>query len=484
MNTLGTITTLAEMILVLAVSGAFAQLPPQNTAADLTGTSWQLVKFQGSDDTTLAPDDGAKYTIAFNTDGALTARIDCNRGRGTWKSSGPSQLELGPLALKRAMCRPGSLHDRIVKHWTYIRSYIVKDGHLFVSLMADGGTYEFEPIAASQPAAPTSQEGASAGGIDQYRRYYLSQSNEAPKSGAVKVTFLGTTMLLFDDGETQLLIDGFISRFPMKQVLTSTIQTDKTLLDAALSRAKVNRPKALFVAHSHYDHAFDVAYIAQKTGARLYGSVSTLNVGRGGGLNEDHMTLYEPGKEVTIGGFTVTVLPSKHSPPMPGVNDDLGQIIEPPLRQPTKFTDYKKGGSFDMLIKHGNNSILVKPAANYIEGAWDDVRADVLFLATGTLGNQDQAFQNTFYDQTVAKVRPKLVIPVHWDNFFLPLSEHLEALSDTPAAFDFLIGQLSAERIQFGIMHGYQRCCTGRQFGCAPLPPLNFSLGCDAILHS
>jgi heat shock protein HslJ len=33
----------------------------------------------------------------------------------------------------------------MVKHWPYVRSYVMKDGHLFVSLMADGGIYEFEP---------------------------------------------------------------------------------------------------------------------------------------------------------------------------------------------------------------------------------------------------------------------------------------------------------------------------------------------------
>jgi hypothetical protein len=64
----------------------------------LVGTSWQLVKFQGSDDTTLTPDDRAKYTIWFGAGGRLTARLDCNRGRGTWKSSGPNQIDLGSLA--------------------------------------------------------------------------------------------------------------------------------------------------------------------------------------------------------------------------------------------------------------------------------------------------------------------------------------------------------------------------------------------------
>jgi heat shock protein HslJ len=111
----------------------------------LAGTSWQLVRFQGSDNTTLTPDDGSKYTLAFGADGQVTARIDCNRGRGAWKSIGTSQLALGPLALTRAQCPAGSLHDQIVKQWPFIRTYVVLNGHLFLSLMADGGIYEFEP---------------------------------------------------------------------------------------------------------------------------------------------------------------------------------------------------------------------------------------------------------------------------------------------------------------------------------------------------
>ena len=94
---------LLGMILLLAACTGVAPTPSQSAAPNLGGTSWQLVKFQGSDDKTLTPDDKTKYTIQFNTDGVLSARIDCNRGRGTWKSSGASQLQLGPLALTRAM---------------------------------------------------------------------------------------------------------------------------------------------------------------------------------------------------------------------------------------------------------------------------------------------------------------------------------------------------------------------------------------------
>jgi para-nitrobenzyl esterase len=38
------------------------------------------------------------------------------------------------------------------KDWEFVRSYTIENGHLFLSLMADGGIYEFEPISESQVA--------------------------------------------------------------------------------------------------------------------------------------------------------------------------------------------------------------------------------------------------------------------------------------------------------------------------------------------
>ena len=103
---------MAWTVLLLAAISALAQTPPP-AAADLVGEPWRLVQFQGGDGTLLKPDDPAKYTIQFNADLSISARIDCNRGRATWKSAGANQVELGPLALTRMMCPPGSLHDQI-----------------------------------------------------------------------------------------------------------------------------------------------------------------------------------------------------------------------------------------------------------------------------------------------------------------------------------------------------------------------------------
>ena len=135
----------AKVSLLLRRAASSGPPAPGAGSAPLEGTSWRLVKFQGSDGTTLTPGDRTKYTIEFAPGGRVTARIDCNRGRGTWKATAPGQLELGPLGLTRMMCPPESLHDQIAKQWQNIRSYVIRGGHLFLALMADGGIYEFEP---------------------------------------------------------------------------------------------------------------------------------------------------------------------------------------------------------------------------------------------------------------------------------------------------------------------------------------------------
>jgi para-nitrobenzyl esterase len=136
-------------IVLLVACGTSKQQPSDAANESLVGSSWHLVQFVGGDDTKVSPDDKSKYTLTFVSDSEVAVRFDCNRGRATWKSAEPSLIEFGPLAMTRAMCANPSLHDRLVKQWPYIRSYVMKDDHLFLSLMADGGVYEFEPSAAA-----------------------------------------------------------------------------------------------------------------------------------------------------------------------------------------------------------------------------------------------------------------------------------------------------------------------------------------------
>lgn len=111
----------------------------------LAGTSWRLVKIRSMDDQRHTPDDRSKYTLAFEADGRVDVRADCNRGQGSWSEPAPGQLTFGRLTTTRVMCPSGSLHDRFMRDLGAVRSYRLRDGRLYLSLMADGGVYEFEP---------------------------------------------------------------------------------------------------------------------------------------------------------------------------------------------------------------------------------------------------------------------------------------------------------------------------------------------------
>jgi len=125
----------------------------------LSGTTWRLVRFQDAKGQVVTAEEGSSYTVEFRTDDTVAAQVDCHRGRGTWVSRSASQLELGPLALTRATCPQTPLHAQIARQWTSVRSYALRDGHLFLSLGPGGGTYEFEP-ANAVAAEPTTTASA------------------------------------------------------------------------------------------------------------------------------------------------------------------------------------------------------------------------------------------------------------------------------------------------------------------------------------
>lgn len=293
------------------------------------------------------------------------------------------------------------------------------------------------------------------GDIDKYKEYFTDDLAPADTTH-VKVSFFGVSTLLFDDGETQFLIDGFFSRFSLLTTLLSEIKSDTAGIDNIIAAHPMNRVKGIFVTHSHYDHAFDVAYTTKRTGATLYGSLSTLNIARGGAVKEEQLSLFHPNETVQLGKFRITIIGSRHSPGKPLKEGVM--TIDEPLQQPAKMIDYAEGGAFDFLIEHEGKRIYVKPSPNYLEGALDSLRADVLFIGIATITKQTVEWQNAYYEQTVGKLKPTIVVPIHWDDFFHPISGDLVMLpkfaSDNEKDFDFFISRTKADRIDFKILQG------------------------------
>ena len=121
--------------------------------ASLAGTSWRLVEVQSMDDAigTTRPDDPAKYTMTLGADGQVAMVLDCNQAMGTWSAMPASDaasgsFTFGPLAMTLALCSASSLDQQIARDAPYVAGYLIRDGQLALSLMADGGIYLWEPM--------------------------------------------------------------------------------------------------------------------------------------------------------------------------------------------------------------------------------------------------------------------------------------------------------------------------------------------------
>jgi heat shock protein HslJ len=148
-NTIRAMLVLASLAITSASISSALTFPTgqkSGTGNPLTGTSWQLVKFQGPDESIYAPDDKSKYTIRFGSDGRVVARVDCNRASSTWRVTSKNELQFGSWSRTSAKCGPKSLHDQIVNEGGAVRTFTIRDGHLFLSGMKAGGYYELEPM--------------------------------------------------------------------------------------------------------------------------------------------------------------------------------------------------------------------------------------------------------------------------------------------------------------------------------------------------
>lgn len=246
--------------------------------------------------------------------------------------------------------------------------------------------------------------------------------------GQVQCTFFGTTSLYFTDGITGIFIDAFLTRSALSKLFTSDISPDPELIRETLQRGGVENLDAIFVAHSHFDHAMDSPEVIKQLGGKMYGSESTLNIGRGEGLREDQMQAIKEGDEYVFGNFKVRMFEGEHSP-----GNTFPGHIDSPLCAPAKASAYLDGGCYSFHITHPSGTILVHPSANYVPGKFSGVTADVLYLGIGVLGMQSEDFQEKYWHETVEATRPRVIIPIHWDNFGEPLSKPLEPL---PAPYD------------------------------------------------
>lgn len=253
-------------------------------------------------------------------------------------------------------------------------------------------------------------------------QWAVTGGDEAP-AGGVTVRFSGTSTLLFSDGETQWMTDGWFTRPGPLRLLAGKIAPDREAIRRGLAANEVTSLAAVFPLHSHYDHAMDAPEVAIRTGALLLGSESTANIGRGWGLPEAQIRVVRDRVPVQLGRFVITPIESRHFQ-FPDPEIRRRALSEPeitaPLVPPVGAFDYRLGKAWVLHVDHPRGSWLIVGSAGYVEGALQGLEADLVFLGVGGLGSQTADYREAFWRETVGRMQSRRVIPIHYDSLTAP----------------------------------------------------------------
>lgn len=246
----------------------------------------------------------------------------------------------------------------------------------------------------------------------------------AANPDVVTVTWLGVTTLLFDDGETQILIDGFFSRPSLADILLRRpVDNDAAAINYAMNEFRMRRLAAIIPLHSHFDHAMDVGAIANRSSASVLGSSSTAQIARGAGVPEDQITVVDGRTSFEFGNFKVTLLPIGHAPIGWRGSVPLDGVIDEPLIMPQAVSAWRMGGGFTVIIEHPQGTALIQGSAAYEKYGLKDIAADVVFLGVAQLGALGKDYSELYWQHTVTTTGAHTVYPVHFDDFTRPFGE-------------------------------------------------------------
>lgn len=240
---------------------------------------------------------------------------------------------------------------------------------------------------------------------------------DAPAEDDLRLRWLGAAGIYLTDGETKILIDPFVSRrtATMGMILRNRPLEPDTRQINALAR-RLGPVDAIIVTHAHYDHVMDVAGLAGRTGAKVYGSRTARHIVVGHGLSGDRFQITTSGDLLQIGDMSIAVRPGAHGRVVSGHVPWTGKLTTN-LWSPAPASAYRMGEIMALQIDHPQARLLYSGSAGAVEDVFSPPPADgrpVVSIASvaGWAKSQD------YLRRVVTDPGASSVIPVHFDDLF------------------------------------------------------------------
>lgn len=228
----------------------------------------------------------------------------------------------------------------------------------------------------------------------------------------MKLTWHGTASLTVSCGAGRLLIDPF---FPLRGSETR------------VAPAAYEGFRHILVTHGHFDHILDLPRIASRTGAVIHCTGTPMATLLKKGVPRAQLRPFSPGDRLELEGFRVTALQGRHvrydrallrrtflSPRM------LRYIGNLPRIAVQNRVCAENGETVAFLIEAEGKRALVLGSLGLDLATDYPVGVDLLALPyQGTSDLLTPALA------IIDRLRPRAVMPDHWDDAFPPVSNHI-----------------------------------------------------------
>jgi heat shock protein HslJ len=130
-----------NLVILLAVwlMAACESSTSTSELSEVQGT-WELQAFELDNGNVQEVPDPQSYTLSFEADGSVQAKVDCNRCNGSYETEGNS-ITFGLMACTLAACPPGSLDQQFQAALGSVTSFVRSGAEL--SMRYAGGTMRF-----------------------------------------------------------------------------------------------------------------------------------------------------------------------------------------------------------------------------------------------------------------------------------------------------------------------------------------------------
>lgn len=245
-------------------------------------------------------------------------------------------------------------------------------------------------------------------------------SSRAKATNPLTFTYFGAAGWEITDGKLVVLVDPYVSRNAYPSLPDDVLHPDGRVLDALVPRADY-----ILVHHSHPDHFADVPYLAARTGATVVGTRAAIAVLRAYGVPARQLVTAVGGEDMAFDGVAIRAIPALHT----GRGSNPTTIPDT-VTAPVKIWSLEQGGSESLmfLIRLAGHEILTMGSTNFIEREVEGLRPDIAVVGASTA-------RRAVYDYTPRLLRalgkPGVILPTHWDNFYLPYG-HPDLASGLP----------------------------------------------------